>query len=435
MSQTIEIVIGSGSEFDPGAGASAFVIPSLAGAVYHVERGGFGRMPSSTYVDNPLGGFALQGGLATSSGEVWFVIIGTPGNYDAFNDYTNGFNHSAVVAALKDRIGFRQPLGTGVPTLSSAVTTTRSGRYFQDFHALVTVENIKATMPQVSASDADLITYLGQIRSAAILRSLNGVFTAPQVVDQPMWAFTRDGEQTLENSTGKFCGYEIYVADSPDAAVQIEAVRLMLDSAATFNLYVFEDGKTAPIWTEEVTTEAGSVTEITVSGLVLNRGTYWIGYFQNDLGGAKAYREEVAGLTEGILYAAGPMVADATGPTSFERDEISYVSPTYGINVELSSFRDYTHAVKKKAAMFDELIGLNLAYSVLEQVIYAVRSNVNERILKDQLAQVGIQMDLNGAAPISDSPQITGLRQRIDRELRRVKESFYPNPKSVVLTC
>ena len=127
--------------------------------------------------------------------------------------YSNGYDLTAVLVALKDRVGFRQPDGSGVPTLTSAVTTTQSGRYFQDFHQLVTVQNIKSTMELKAATDAQLITHLGDIRKAAIMRALKGVFAAPETVEQ-VKLFSRYGknDETIDND-GKFIGYEINVAD------------------------------------------------------------------------------------------------------------------------------------------------------------------------------------------------------------------------------
>jgi hypothetical protein len=81
--------------------------------------------------------------------------------------------------------------------------------------------------------------------------------------------------------------------------------------------------------------------------------------------------------------------------------------------------------------MFDELIGLSMAYAVIEQVIYAVRSNSTERILKDQLDKLGIQLDLTGSVPLADTPKVMGLRQRIEREAKKVKELFYPKAEAI----
>ena len=348
--------------------------------------------------------------------------------------YSNGYDVTAVTNALQDRIGFRQPLGSGVPTLTSAVTTTNSGRYFQDFHALVTVANIKATMEQVSASDADLITHLTNIRKAGIMRSLNGVFNEPQVIDQPHSLFTRLGQSdVLETNAGKFIGFRIVVAENADAALQLDALQLYFNESKTFNVYLFKDGKASAVFTQSVTTVADTVTEVVLSEKILTKGIYYLGYFQDDLGTAKAYRQQVKQWSKSLAYEAEPMKADAIGSAITDRDEISYPADPTGLNVEVSSFRDHTAQIKRKAPMFDELIGLTVAYQVIEQVIYAVRSNANERILKEQLDKVGIQLDLNGAAPISDGPKVTGLKQRIERELERVKKSFYPVAKAVTV--
>lgn len=405
MLKPIQIIIGSGGDYDPGSGI----------------------MPYSTYEDLPAGGFRLLGGLETSADDIWFVTIVEAGSSTASGDYSNGFNVPATIAALENRMGFRQPVGSDVATLTSAVTTSTSGRYFQDFHALVTVENIKSTIPQPGASDAQLITCLQDMRKAAILRALNGVFNDPQVIDQPQIVYQRYGmNDVLETAAGKFCGLRIDVSNIPDAAVQLDSLQLYFNEAATFNIYLFKDGSLAPVWTQEVTTVANALTDVTLTGKVLNRGIYYLGYFQADTGSAKAYRQQVCEKAEASYFCAEAMQADATGATTFDREQISYLAQPVGLNAEISSFKDYTTAIKRKPSMFDELIGLMLAHTVIEQVVYAVRSNVNERILKDQLDKIGIQLDLNGVAPISDSPRVTGLKQRIDRELQRVKKSFYP---------
>jgi hypothetical protein len=348
--------------------------------------------------------------------------------------YSNGYDLTAVNTALASRVGFRQPLGSGVPTLSAPVIATDSGRYYQDFHSLVTVQNIKATMEQVNASDSDLNTYLINLKKAAIQRCLNGVFTGPQVIDEGR-IFRRYGtnDQLITNSS-LFVGYEIDVAETQDAGVQIDALQLYFDSAVTFNVYLFKDGKLSAEWTQSVTTVANQITEVTLTDKVLAKGKYYLGYFQNDIGSAKAYREQVECWNESYYYGAKAVQCASTGATTFNREQRSYTMQPAGLNADISSFKDHTLQIKRKAAMFDELQGLTLAYMVIEQIIYSTRSNKDERIFKDQLDRVGIQLDLNGVAPISDSPQIMGLRQRIEREVQTVLKSFYKKPKSVIVS-
>lgn len=344
--------------------------------------------------------------------------------------YSNGYDISAVFSALENRVGFRQPVGTGVPTLNSSVTTANSGRYFQDFHSLVTVENIKSTMELVAASDSNLITYLTNLRKAAIMRCLNGVFTGRHVYSITD-LYSRHGynDQLITNS-GLFVGFEINVVSAPDAAVQLDNLKLYFDSAVTFNVYLFKDGQLTPEITQSVTTVANKITTVALSDKVITKGRYFLGYFQDDIGIAKAYREQVSCWHKTYLFSAMPVQADATAATEFNRDNRSYPAESFGLNVEVSSFKDHTMQIKNKAAMFDELIGLTMAYMVIEQIVYAVRSNATERILKDELDKAGIQLDLNGAAPITEGPKVQGLKQRIERETRTVKESFYPSVRA-----
>ncbi len=347
--------------------------------------------------------------------------------------YSNGYDLSAVMSALTGRIGFRQPAGTGVPTLDTDTKASTSGRYFQDFHALVTVANIKATMEQPAASDGDLITYLSNLEKSAIARALNGVFPEKRVIDQ-IRVFTREGRTDVAiANTGRFVGYQIEVAETSDVAVQLDAVHLYFDSSVTFPLYLYKDGKLTPEWSVNVSSVANDITEVALTDKVIGKGCWFLGYYQADLGSAKAIREVVCEWNEASMFEAESFTAAASGNSSFDRSGYAETQDTYGLNLEISSFMDHTLQIKRKAAMFDELIGLTMAYQVIEQIIYSTASNGTERILKDQITKVGLQMDLNGAAPVSDSPQIQGLRQRIDRELQTVRALFYPKRRGTTV--
>jgi hypothetical protein len=350
--------------------------------------------------------------------------------------YSNGYDVTAVYAALENRVGFRQPDGAGAPILTGAVTTTNSGRYFQDFHSLLSVDNIKMTMELAGASDAQLVTHLQNIRKAAIMRSLNGVFTGKQVIDQ-VRLFSRYGKNDDPiTNTGLFIGYELNVAEKPDAAIQIDSLYVYLDSAITFNIYLFKDGDLAPIMTQAATSVANKITEIALSSeRVIGKGRYYLGYFQNDLGAAKAYREEVDCWSRTRVFGYQAISAASTGATTFNRNEVSYLGEPPGLNAEISSFVDHTLQIKRKAAVFDELIGLTLAYSVIEQIIYSVRSSGGERILKEQIDKLGIQLELTGSVPVSESPQIMGIKQRIERETATVRSSFYKQQKAIVINA
>lgn len=342
--------------------------------------------------------------------------------------YTNGYDSDVVLPALKGRLGWSDQ------TLSVGNQESRSGRRFDDgsFHALVTVANITATKPREAT---DLDAYLDGRQTAAIARALNGVFNDSQFKQQAMIYRVCDGNEVILPNQGRFCGYEIKVSDDFNASTRINAVDLHFTGAATFNLYLFRQGSDTPVKTKSVTSVSNSVTTVDLSAedWILNRrqaSTFFIGYFQNDLGLAQAIRPDAYAEKTYMIGVKG-CEANATGATTFDRQHVSYSFQPMGFNMLITSFQDITQAILNQPHLFDELIGLTMAYMTIEQSVHSIRSNQDERLMKDQMMQFATLLDLNGAAPVSDSPQIMGLKQRIVKETARVKEEFFPKKRII----
>jgi hypothetical protein len=343
--------------------------------------------------------------------------------------YSNGYNHTAVLAKLFGRLAWRTD-----STLNTANKTSASGRYFDDgsFHALVTATNVKDTMAAI-VSPETLDTAFASKQNAVILRTLNAVFNEPEYKEQThLYERFSEIESDVPNS-GKAIGYRVQLAKAFDISVQINALELYLNGAQTFNVYLFKQGSVAPIKTKSVTTVASTKTTVDLSSdpWILNykeSAIYYVVYFQDDLVDVEAIQEQAC-FQKTLMFKADPFYAETSG-TTFDRTQPAFtVDNPNGLNMLVTSFKDFTQNILNQPHLFDELIGLSMAYQVIEDMIYSVRSTKNERIVKDQLDKVGIQLDLNGAAPISDSPQVVGLKQRIDREAKRVKAAFYPKPK------
>lgn len=442
MNKPIPIIVGAGGSH-PNAGTSVWNYAALKGLDFYVEKIGYGTYDQELYSSLSNGGFQLIGN--TFQPNERFYVHTTGLSYGTGSgSYTNGFDFNRVIQALFGRVGWKQPVKSGSPVINSTNLTARSGRYFNDssFHSLVSVDNIKATMEESGANDANLNLQLESLQRAAIMRCLNAVFREPEYIEQVL-LFDRLGQNDqVINNTGLFCGYEITVAPAMQYGIQIDSATLTFDSDVTFNLYLFKDGKKTPISVIEVSAVAGEATVVNFSDQVLNYigsstkgGRFYFGYFQDDLGGAKAIQEQVCHFSKTCCFCATPMESKKnTGEYDFDRNQRSYPALPHGLNLEMSTFRDHTQSIVKKANLFDEAIGLSVAYMTLEQIIYAVRSNATERILKDQLDRVGISIDLKGVAPISDGPpRIGGLDSKIAKELARMHSSFFPRAKSVTV--
>jgi len=344
--------------------------------------------------------------------------------------YSNGYNNTTVLAALFGRLAWSTDT-----TLNTANKTSASGRYFDDgsFHSLVTVPNVKALAAEpVSPGTWDTIFAAKQ--NSVISRCLNGIFNECEFKEQTLLYERYDEQEELITNTGLAVGYKISLAKRFDISVQLNSLELYFDSAKTFNVYLFKQGSATALKTKEVTTVANTKTTIALTDWLLNykeSAAYYVVYFQNDLDATKAIQEQVS-FHKTHLFSATPFTT-ATAGNVFERDNLSITNEPGGLNMQVSSFKDFTNNIINQPHLFDELIGLTMAYQCIEESLYSVRSNGKERILKDQLDKIGIQIDLNGSAPISDSPQVTGLKQRIERETKRVKSSFYPKVKATTI--
>jgi len=344
--------------------------------------------------------------------------------------YSNGYNNTTVLPALFGRLAWSTDT-----TLNTANKTSASGRYFDDgsFHSLVTVRNIKSFAAE-PVSPATWDTIFTAKQNAVISRCLNGVFNECEFKEQVLLYNRFDESEELIANTGLAVGYKISLTDSFDVSTQINSLELYFNEAKTFNVYLFKQGSATAVKTKEVTTVAGTKTNVSLTDWILNyreSKVYYVVYFQNDLTTAKAINEEVY-FNKTLFFCASPFTTDTTGNV-FDRENISITNNPSGLNMQVSTFKDFTQNILNQPALFDELLGLTMAYQCIEEAVYSVRSNGSERILKDQLDKIGIQLDLNGSAPISESPQVTGLKQRIEREIKRVKKSFYPKPKSVIV--
>lgn len=439
MSNPIQITVDGSGDYDPAASGTDCVIPELLGKAFYISRSGYGIMPYNTYQPLAGGGFRLLGGLVFGSGEIWFVTITNTVETFSASSYTNGFDYSRVMNAMLPRIGFRNPTLSGYEIVNAGNQISNSGRYYDDFHALVKIKNIKDTQEDPLISDADFNAYLESVKKSAIMRFLNGVLNVREQFERVLLYDREDNQQTeMVTNTGLFVGFEIETPKDDSIAVQIESVSLLFNGDADFNLYLFKDGKKSPLMTIPVSVVADEATVVNLSDVILNYigqttkgSTFYFGYFQDDLGSVQAIREFTDDWSKQCCFSASSISSKKiTGETNFERTNIAESDYLYGLNLEISTFRDHTNAIVKKAHLFDEGQGLTVAYVVLENISYSTRSNGTESVLKDQLTKAGLQLDLNGVIPASDSPHVEGLSGRIKREMERVRKEFYPKPKA-----
>lgn len=436
MIQPFQIVVGRGQQYDPVAGQTTVSIPILKGVRYWVSATGLGFLPESGYENPTDGGLTLLGGADFQSGATYTIIPQGPNwSMPATDAITNGWQYDRVMNALFGRVGWRQPTEAGKNVLNGYNTASASGRYFQSFHALVSPTLIRDVQENRGMTDLQFNDLLIDLQKDCILATLNTVFNKPQLIENKLLFETDDADGLqLVNNQGNFVGVKIRPTRQEVFSAQIKSVQLYFDSAVTFNLYLFHSSKKSPVKTQSVTAVAEELTTVTLTGFFLDNrlsGEYYLGYFQDDLGSAKAIHLDDYPNSFTILHTDFIETPKITGQTNFKRDGIGENRYNYGLNMQIAVFRDYTRMVEDQAHLFDEAIGLQMAVRVLEMYQNSVRSNRTERITADHATQ--IQTDLNVEGPTDEMPVMPGLKSRLRKEFDRLNENFFPRTKAKIV--
>lgn len=345
------------------------------------------------------------------------------------------YNVERVLNSLFSRVGWRQPTQPEYAILTEPNITTKSGRYFQDTHAAVSIQNIKDCQLDADISDSDFNLMLEDLQKGVILEMLSAIFTTREVVDT-IQTYDREPDiaDTLIANQNKFVGYRIDIGKSSDFVVALTQVGLYFNADATFELKCFVDNKLQPIWTKEVTAIGGEVTIVDVSDLVLSymsdktrSRTFYIGYFQQDLGYAQAWDEEVNVYNCGQLWRADTFESEPTVDGVKFQTPVTYSSLNYGLNLQFTSYRDYTNLIVANTPLFDTAIGLQMAAKVLELILTSTRSNSVQRMTNEMLGD--IYRDLNTEGPTEQKPYAPGIKARFLGEILKLQKSFFGVPK------
>jgi hypothetical protein len=357
--------------------------------------------------------------------------------------YANGFDTDLVLPALRKRLGWRQPTVAGSPVIDADNASSESSRYFgQSFHALCTIANLKANQEDPAINDDDFNAYLSTLQDDMIMRGLNEVFREPELIEQTL-LYTRFGYNDIPIvNSGQFVGYVINIANDKSISTKINYCTLYFTEDVAITLYLYEDGVKEPLMQFQVQAQAYERNIIEFDGssetnpeIVLKfvRGRrYYFGYYQDELGTAQAIREQIDVWASTKCFEAYPLSAPIDEVFGFNHNYRQFPFLPGGINLEMISFKDHTEKIIRKANLFDEVQGLQMAAFVLEMVNNSTRTNQTQRQGEQQSNQQF--MELNQAFATSEVPVTPGLKSRIDREFKRLRDTFYPPQKAVSLS-
>jgi hypothetical protein len=360
---------------------------------------------------------------------------------------SNGFNLDRILPAFRERLGWHQPTVDDAPTLNASNKRATSGRYYdRGFHQASTVMNMYDAQETSTITDDDFNQLLQDADDACTMQILNAVFTRPAFIEHmPNYTRIWNMQPYLMPNQDNMVGYRMNIAQG-DYAVVLNSVSLFFSDVATFNLYLYNDLLLPPVAQIEVTTEAYNQTRVQLGWVMnyLNSSDYG-GNTQGNIGGVMflCYRQsEVAESnpncfaideqmnlwTQGKVMGAFPFQSPESDVYAFTRNNPSINFRSYGLNIEYTCYRDYTQYVIQNPALFDEAKGLAMAIYVIDTILNSNRVNGENRLNRYNATELARQLDQ--AYPSKEFPFVSGLKARLERELKMLNAKFNGRPQA-----
>lgn len=364
---------------------------------------------------------------------------------------SNGFDESLVIPALTKRKGWTQPTSPNFkPVLAGDVITNESGLPYNRDHMACSPVTLLAVQEDAGISSNDFNAYLSGLQASVIMDALNGIFMMPQIIEPPKTIFSKNFRTQYKpiQNTSDFCGWQIDVAEG-DYAVKIDAVALIMSGECSVTLYLYNDMIAAPLWQQVIVVPAAeSQFIVNVDNLILHysddthkTGTFFLGYYQDEIAeqnvqALDVYLDSFNGFN--MLGYQNFQANSNYAQKTFVRSMYETNYRTFGLNLEISSYHDFTNTVIRLAPQFDRLLGMCMTAKCITEVMTSTRSNSNQVISQEQLnilfrtLEGSIQNPNTRTEFAVNIPYRTGLKNKIEREMWRMTQTFMPDEKAFV---
>lgn len=277
---------------------------------------------------------------------------------------------------------------------------------------------IQKTLNEVMAQKTSLIDSNG----SAI--NLSGV-AKPLLLNQSLYEAPNAGART-ETKNSRFVGVQIDLQNKLSVQVQLPQIGLRFTQAQSLDLYIYHTSQTSPLYKFTVNyTNAnnfqwlpidinGQIAILTHRSLVDDGGTYYIGYYEDDLvGQALTYNVEYSSclscggagnyqylsymcLQKYRSYVKEPrFIYVNTQDLALNKDIFTVGkvqrchSSNFGINLKFNVYCDITSLICDNRLQFANLLQLQIAYDLLERMLMNVRNNrISEISIKNALYEL-----------------------------------------------
>lgn len=358
-------------------------------------------------------------------------------------------------------ISWRQnPDSSGVQISDvNLIATPTSGMYFNDFHPLLNTNNLMGIAPTYltgqtgSTLNASFSAWLRQKTEAALIQAvdtwLNEKFserTARNLLERNTLFRSAVSSRGKDTNHSKFVGFEFVPMRTAGTVQKITEFSLQFDQDCDVTVYLYHSNVATPVYAETINyTGGGGVQWETVNWDLTGDGSWLIGYDQAEnpdvqsINGVPDHTHVTGGghwLPVGKYFNAAACQAEpystigipdmeigndfiVGGSKAFGSEDLSYHWETnYGMNFKFSVQCDYTSLILEQKNLFKQVIGLNTAIKLLEEMIYNPDARVNRHGANAADHALRIAYELDGD---SSSLKKSGLRHKLDLAMGAIK--------------
>lgn len=339
--------------------------------------------------------------------------------------------HDKIKSALFGGVGFRQSPITEYAVVDSSNQNSDSGLFFQDASSIVTIKNIKDAQQSVSISDVDFNSYLKQLQESSIIEVTRTITSGESdfIQDVNLFPYEKSFKNSIDKR-GRFVGFLFEPTGRIDVLAKLSSVELMFDKSVTFDIHMFNSNKpNSPIQTLSVDAIANEAVVLPLNWFVADDtafkgGSFYIGYFEDDLGTAKALKKDYDLASFQVstkCFHTRPISLSHAGSV-IDVESVINESDTYGLNFMVSIYNDYTEIITRNKNLFWDSIQLHMAEKVLNILRTSTRLNGNNRTL--DIPENDIIFDLYG----NEALKIDGVVTRLERAINSVKKMLFYKP-------
>lgn len=348
--------------------------------------------------------------------------------------------------------------------LQNELTQSESGLYFQDFHPLLTFENIISSLPE------SITELMGEERKIAFSNWLNAKVKAgiSRVITRYLNEMLAGGttKNILENKSlfdgtsriadtvtnkSRIVGFELVPIRSKGIAFILNRIGLHFTLPGLYKVYLFHSSSNKPLKVLTFVKKEGNRSEwFSLADLVLNYssdyepgGSYYLVYTQDNLPlGSKAIQHKydwskgpcrscsrqdfLSWLAWSKYLEVHPFYVSSTPEYSENGDlllwdienNIYTYDTNYGINLGITIACDITDFIIEQRSIFTDLIGKQVAIDFLREFAYNPNVRTNRHIINASKTEILYELDGD-----SSSLKKSGLSYQLELAMKAIKLS------------